>query len=51
MSTYDLVIIGSGTAAQAAGSRVRRAGWTEALVDHRPFGGTSRSATVSLPRI
>jgi glutathione reductase (NADPH) len=40
MSTYDLVIIGSGTAAQAAGSRVRRVGWTVALVDHRPFGGT-----------
>ena len=40
MSTYDLVIIGSGTAAQAAGSRVRCAGWTVALVDHRPFGGT-----------
>lgn len=40
MRTYDLVIIGSGTAAQAAGSRVRAAGWSVALVDHRPFGGT-----------
>jgi glutathione reductase (NADPH) len=40
MESYDLVIIGSGTAAQAAGSRVRAAGWSVALVDHRPFGGT-----------
>jgi hypothetical protein len=40
MKTYDLVIIGSGTAAQVAGSRVRAAGWSVALVDHRPFGGT-----------
>src|SRR5215510_13742134 len=40
MSTYDLVIVGSGTAAQVAGSQVRRAGWAVALVDYRPFGGT-----------
>ena len=40
MKTYDLVIIGSGTAAQVASSRVRGAGWSVALVDHRPFGGT-----------
>ena len=40
MKTYDLVIIGSGTAAQVAGSRMRHAGWSVALVDHRPFGGT-----------
>ena len=40
MKTYDLVIIGSGTAAWATGSRLRAAGWSVALVDHRPFGGT-----------
>jgi len=40
MNTYDLVIIGSGTAAQVASSRVRAAGWSVAVVDHRPFGGT-----------
>jgi glutathione reductase (NADPH) len=40
MKTYDLAIIGSGTAAQVASSRVRAAGWSVALVDHRPFGGT-----------
>src|SRR6266851_1940858 len=40
MKTYDLVVIGSGTAAQVASARVRRAGRTVAVVDHRPFGGT-----------
>jgi glutathione reductase (NADPH) len=40
MKTYDLVVIGSGTAAQAASARVRKAGQTVAVVDHRPFGGT-----------
>jgi glutathione reductase (NADPH) len=38
--TYDLVIIGSGTAAQVASARVRAAGWEIAVIDHRPFGGT-----------
>src|SRR5882724_11512065 len=38
--TYDLVIIGSGTAAQVASSRVRAAGWSVAVIDHLPFGGT-----------
>jgi glutathione reductase (NADPH) len=40
MKTYDLMVIGSGTAAQVASARVRRAGQTVAVVDHRPFGGT-----------
>jgi glutathione reductase (NADPH) len=38
--TYDLVVIGSGTAAQAASARTRSAGWNVAIIDHRPFGGT-----------
>lgn len=37
---YDLVVIGSGTAAQVASAQVRQAGWTVAVIDHRPFGGT-----------
>lgn len=37
---YDLVVLGSGTAAQVASARVRAAGWRVAVVDHRPFGGT-----------
>src|SRR6266478_8758588 len=40
MKTYDLVVFGSGTAAQVASARVRKAGRTVAVVDHRPFGGT-----------
>ncbi|HVB81127.1 MAG TPA: NAD(P)/FAD-dependent oxidoreductase [Candidatus Binataceae bacterium] len=40
MKTYDLMIIGSGTAAQVAGARVRSAGWSVAVIDHLPFGGT-----------
>ncbi|MBI1774462.1 MAG: NAD(P)/FAD-dependent oxidoreductase [Proteobacteria bacterium] len=38
--TYDLVIVGSGTAAQVASARIRAAGWKVAVIDHRPFGGT-----------
>jgi glutathione reductase (NADPH) len=36
---YDLVVIGTGVASKAA-SRCRAAGWTVAVVDSRPFGGT-----------
>src|SRR5260370_22009408 len=38
--TFDLVVIGSGSAAQSVASRCRRAGWTVAMIDKRPFGGT-----------
>jgi glutathione reductase (NADPH) len=38
--TYDLVIIGSGTAAQVASARVRAVGWEVAVIDHLPFGWT-----------
>jgi len=38
--TYDLVVIGSGTAAQVVSFRVRAARWSVAVVDHLPFGGT-----------
>src|SRR6266851_2506351 len=37
---YDLVVIGTGTAASVAASRCRSAGWSVAVVDHLPFGGT-----------
>jgi glutathione reductase (NADPH) len=36
----DLVIIGTGSAASAAAFRCRAAGWTVAVIDARPFGGT-----------
>lgn len=37
---YDLVVLGAGTAAMTAASRVKAAGWSVAVVDFRPFGGT-----------
>jgi glutathione reductase (NADPH) len=40
MDAYDLLVIGTGTAAQVAARRVRKAGRTVAVIDHRPFGGT-----------
>jgi glutathione reductase (NADPH) len=40
MNTYDVIVLGTGTAAQVAAGRVRRAGRTVAVIDHRPFGGT-----------
>lgn len=40
MKRYDLAVVGSGTAAMVAAMRVRAAGWTVAVIDHRPFGGT-----------
>lgn len=39
-SQYDLLIIGTGVAAQAVASRVRAAGWRVGIVDYRPYGGT-----------
>jgi glutathione reductase (NADPH) len=40
MDDYDLIVIGTGTAAQVAAARVRRAGRSVAVIDHHPFGGT-----------
>ncbi len=40
MKKYDLVAIGTGTAATVAASRCRAAGWRVAVIDHLPFGGT-----------
>lgn len=37
---YELVVIGTGTAAMVAAMRVRSAGKSVAVVDFRPFGGT-----------
>src|SRR5437667_5858919 len=40
MDTFDLIVIGTGTAAQVAAGRLRKAGRSVAVIDHRPFGGT-----------
>lgn len=37
---YDLVVIGTGTAAMVAAMQVRSAGKSVTVIDHRPFGGT-----------
>jgi glutathione reductase (NADPH) len=37
---FDLVVLGTGTAASTVASRCRAAGWEVAIVDSRPFGGT-----------
>ena len=38
--SFDLIAIGSGTAASVASARVSAAGRSVAVVDHLPFGGT-----------
>jgi len=37
---FDVIAIGTGTAASAVAHRCRAAGWQVAVVDSRPFGGT-----------
>jgi glutathione reductase (NADPH) len=37
---FDVIAIGTGSAASAVASRCRQAGWQVAIVDSRPFGGT-----------
>lgn len=37
---FDLVVIGTGTAASVAATRCRGAGWSVAVIDELPFGGT-----------
>lgn len=37
---FDLVVIGTGSAASAVAYPCRSAGWTVAIIDSRPFGGT-----------
>jgi glutathione reductase (NADPH) len=38
--SFDLIVIGSGSAAGSVASRCRKAGWTVAMIDKQPFGGT-----------
>ena len=37
---FDLVVIGTGTAAATAANRCANAGWRVAVIDHLPYGGT-----------
>lgn len=38
--TFDLLVVGTGVAAGSIASRCAKAGWTVAIIDERPFGGT-----------
>lgn len=40
METFDLVVVGTGSAGTAAAQRCRLAGWSVAIVIREPFGGT-----------
>lgn len=37
---YDILVIGTGTAAMGVAVRVRKSGWSVAVIDEKPFGGT-----------
>lgn len=37
---YDLFVIGTGTAATTVATKCRAAGWSVAILDYQPFGGT-----------
>jgi len=38
--SFDLIVIGTGTGGSAVATQCRKAGWTVAIVDDEPFGGT-----------
>jgi glutathione reductase (NADPH) len=38
--TFDLIVIGTGTAASTTASECSSAGWRVAIIDSLPFGGT-----------
>ena len=40
MQKFDLIVIGTGAAASGAAFKCRAAGWSVAIIDSRPFGGT-----------
>ncbi|ARD47268.1 NAD(P)/FAD-dependent oxidoreductase [Sporosarcina sp. P33] len=37
---YDLIVIGTGNAGSITAVKCRKAGWSVAMIDDRPFGGT-----------
>ncbi len=40
MQKFDLIVIGTGAAASGAAFKCRAAGWSVAIIDSRPYGGT-----------
>ncbi len=39
-TTVDVIVLGTGSAAQSVAYPCREAGWSVAVVDYHPFGGT-----------
>src|SRR5713101_5199824 len=39
-TTFDVIVLGTGSAAQNVAYTCRATGWSVAVVDSRPFGGT-----------
>lgn len=40
VKAYDLVVLGSGSAGTITAKKCKEAGWSVAILDNRPFGGT-----------
>ncbi len=40
MNSFDLIVIGTGVAGSTVATTCRDAGWSVAIIDERPFGGT-----------
>ncbi len=40
MKSFDLVVIGAGTAATSVANKCASAGWSVAIIDELPYGGT-----------
>ncbi|WCK52961.1 NAD(P)/FAD-dependent oxidoreductase [Aneurinibacillus sp. Ricciae_BoGa-3] len=38
--TFDLIVMGTGSAGSVAAAKCNKAGWKVAMIDSRPFGGT-----------
>ena len=39
-TTVDVIVLGTGSAAQSAAYPCRESGWSVAVIDDHPFGGT-----------
>ena len=39
-NSFDLIVIGTGTAASTVAHKCRSIGWSVAIIDSLPFGGT-----------
>ncbi|RCW74936.1 dihydrolipoyl dehydrogenase family protein [Saliterribacillus persicus] len=40
VQSFDLIVVGTGSAGSTAANKCKKAGWSVAIIDSRPFGGT-----------